>query len=406
MQVLEADTTLGGRARSALYQGEPVDRGFQTVFRGYAETRSFLDAIGLTGEHLRPFERGVVVHDGNRWRRVRASPAGAIHGTGVGVSDLRKVVGFGVRILATPVARLLEERGDTTASDLVDELGVSEELGAGVLRPLLGGMLLDRSLSADAGYARFLIAMMGRGPAMLPVDGMGMIAQRAEAAIAAAGGMIWTGVRVAQLDLGPDGTARGVLLADGRAVAARTIVVALDARNSRELLAEADPASAARLPTEAAGAISAAFALEQPLYAGRTLLLDGASPDRDNRVDLLCQTTNVTRPGSPGPHIVIAQSATRNWTQVDPERYVAAVAENLARWAPRFPWKRLATPIDTFRNDWAQFVPRPGVRRDLPGPRTAITNVILAGDAVMHPSIEGAVVAGHRAARIVHGILR
>jgi uncharacterized protein with NAD-binding domain and iron-sulfur cluster len=66
----------------------------------------------------------------------------------------------------------------------------------------------------------------------------------------------------------------------------------------------------------------------------------------------------------------------------------------------------LATPIDTYAHEWAQYVPRPGVRRDLPGPRTAITNVILAGDAVTTPSIEGAVSAGHRAARIVHGILQ
>ena len=52
--------------------------------------------------------------------------------------------------------------------------GVSPTTIDRVLRPLLGSMLLDRTLEADAGYVRFLLAMIGRGPAILPVDGMGM----------------------------------------------------------------------------------------------------------------------------------------------------------------------------------------------------------------------------------------
>ena len=39
------------------------------------------------------------------------------------------------------------------------------------------------------------------------------------------------------------------------------------------------------------------------------------------------------------------------------------------------------------------------------GSRTAIANLLLAGDAAMHPSIEGAVSSGRRAARIVQGML-
>ena len=404
VQVLEAESVVGGRARSTMYQGEPVDRGFQTLFRGYTETSAFLGAIGIGSEQLRAFGRGVVVHDGVRWRRIR--PASILVGGGVSRSDVGRLALLGGAAAATAVQRVLDEQDGETTADALASLGLSRSVRSDLLRPLLGGMLLDRSLSADFGYVRFLMAMMVRGPAMLPVDGMGAIAQRADAAIAGAGGMVWTGVRVARLDVGGDRRVRGVVLEDGRAVAARNVVVALDSQNARALLAEHDPASARRLPTEPAGVISAAFALEQPLYSGRTVLLDAASPDTDNRVDLLCKTTNVTRPGSPGPHIVIAQSATRGWDHVDPDRYVQVVGERMAAWAPAFPWARIATPIETFTHAWAQYVPGPGVRRDLPGPRTALTNVILAGDAVMHPSIEGAISSGHRAARIVHEILR
>lgn len=406
VQVLESETAVGGRARSWLYQGEPVDRGFQTLFRAYSETHAFLAAIGMGRDSLRPFERGVVVHDGIGWRRVGLSRSGIVGDRGLGGADLWKLGGLGARIAATPAGRLLEEHSARVTAEELAGMGLSDAARSGLLQPLFGAMLLDRSLSADFGYVRFLMSMLVRGPALIPVDGMGMIAQRAETAIRRSGGMIWTGVRVASLDVGDERKVRGVLLEDGRAVAARNVVIALDSENARTLLVQHDPASARRLPTEAAGVLSAAFALEHPLYAGRTVLLDAASPDGDNRIDLLCQTTNVTRPGSPGPHIVIAQSATRGWSHVDPDGYVAAVGRQMARWAPRFPWGRVATPIETFAHPWAQYVPRPGVRRDLPGPRTALANVILAGDAVTHPSIEGAVASGHRAARIVHEILR
>ena len=275
-----------------------------------------------------------------------------------------------------------------------------------IVRPLFGGILLDRSLAADAGYLRYLLAMMTRGRAVLPVDGLGMIASRAETAITKAGGMIWTDVPVAAIDRAPDGrSVTGVTLSDGRRVSARNVVLAVDAGNARALLHDLDPASAGRLPTEYAGVVSAAFALEQPLYREPTILLDAAAPAGDDRVDLLCQTTNVTRPGSPGPHIVIAQSATAGWRDVDTARYAAAVGRRIQALIPGFPWRRTATLVDTYAHPAALYRPLAGVRRNLPGPRTAIANLLLAGDAVMHPSIEGAVSSGRRAARIVDGML-
>ena len=405
VQVLEADASVGGRARSGMYHGEPVDHGFQTLFRGYAETKNFLDAIGIGRGQLGAFDREVVVHDGARWRRIRPVTGLGIAGRSGDGSELRRLARMAALAGASP-ARTLESDQDLDLWDHLRRAGIGDDARVGFVRSLLGGMTLDRSLSGDAGFGRFLLGMMARGPAMIPVDGMGMLARNAETAITRAGGMIWTGVRVAKIDVGEDRRARGVVLDDGRRVAARTVVVALDAPAARTLLEDVDPASAGRMPTEAAGVVSAAFALEQPLYAGKTVLLDGAGADGENRVDLLCQTTNVTRPGSPGPHIVIAQSATRGWSHVDPERYVQAVGERIAAWAPNFPWKRIARPIETYVNEWALYLPRPGVRRDLPGPRTALTNVLLAGDAVMHPSIEGAVSSGHRAARIVQELLR
>jgi len=83
---------------------------------------------------------------------------------------------------------------------------------------------------------------------------------------------------------------------------------------------------------------------------------------------------------------------------------VEAVGELVRRWAPRFDWAGLAEPIGTYAHTFAQFRPLVGVRERLPGARTAVDNLILAGDLTTHPSLEGAVASGVRAAGIVDAL--
>jgi hypothetical protein len=197
----------------------------------------------------------------------------------------------------------------------------------------------------------------------------------------------------------------GVRTSDGRLLRARQVVLAVEAPAARALLEPLDPAAAARLPTHAASSATAAFALRRPLYRGRNILLNAApdSPERP-RVDVLCQTTNITRPGAPeGPHILLAMSVTTGGTPAD--GLVDAVGALVRRWSPGYDWEALAEPIDVYEHPFAQFRPLPGVRRGLPGPRTALENLILAGDLTTHPSIEGAVSSGLRAAGIVDALI-
>ncbi len=404
VQLMEAAPAVGGRSASTLFEGEPVDRGFQIVFRAYRETRAFLEAIGLRRERLRTFERGFVVHDGGAWRRVRGpAPLRALRDNLATAKDYAILASLGARLAVLPEHRVLDGGGEArTAEEYLHGLGLSRRAITYLIRPLFGGVLLDRSLSTDPGYFQFLLSMMAKGPALLPADGMGAIARHAADTITANGGMIWTDVRVAAVTVDANGrVATGVTLDDGRSVAAKNVVIATDGMSARRLLEPFDASTGRRLPTEYVGMVSASFALTRPLYRGRTVLLDGASPDDTDRVDLVCQTSNITRPGSPGPHILIAQSATLGWRDVDPERYADAVGRHIQRLVPRFPWATMARPIETFACAHAQFRPIDNVRRDLPGPRTTLPNVFLAGDAVLHPSIEGAVASGRRAAQAV-----
>ncbi len=83
-------------------------------------------------------------------------------------------------------------------------------------RPLFGVITLDRTLSADPGYFRFLVSMLVRGPSVIPSDGLGMLAEWTSASVRQQGGVVELGARVVALEAGPDDRQ-----ADGRAAGGR-----------------------------------------------------------------------------------------------------------------------------------------------------------------------------------------
>jgi protoporphyrinogen oxidase len=400
VRVLEADDGVGGRARSDRYRGTPVDRGFQSLFSAYPATRRLMREVGIPRRDLRPFARGAVFIGpdgtaerlgfvGGAWPRRGSAAAGDL-------GRLARIVGD---CALRPSADLLA-LDDRTASAFLAAEGVPEEVVERYVRPLFAPIFLDHGLGVDAGFFRFLLSMMARGRAVLPADGIGMIAEWTAAAVRAAGGGVETGAGVERLVGSADGSrVDAVVSADGREHAARAVVLAVDGSAAARLLEPVDRDGARRMPDRWASAVTVAFALERPLYRGATILLNAAPPDDAPRVDVLCQTSNLTRPGSGGPDIVLAMLVTTDHEPPDDDRAVRAVEEFVARASPRYRWAERAEVIAVYRH--RQALPRatPGARRRWPDGHGAIANLALAGDAVSHPSLEGAVSSGAAAAR-------
>lgn len=403
VRVLEAEDAPGGRARTTWHEGRPVDRGFQVMFAAYPETKRLVREVGIPRADLRPFSGGAAFHDGQRWTHLRGGRTSFATFAGLPVGDRLRLARLGAEVLAAPSQALLDQDDLAVSTEAyLRDRGFSEQAIEGFFRPLFGVIFLDRTLAADPGYFRFLVSMLARGPAVLPTDGLGMIADWASAAIRQHGGVVELGARAVALERGADGRLAGVRTGDGRFLAARHVVLAVEPPAARGLLAPVDPASAARLPAAVASVVTARFALERPLYRGRLILLN-AAPRLDDgpRIDLMCQTTNVTRPHvESGPHILLATCVTTP-AEASAAGVEDAVARQVERWSPGFPWARLATSLGTVEHAFAQFRPLAGVRRELPGPRTAVPNLILAGDLTAHSSLEGAVASGASAARIV-----
>lgn len=407
VHVVEAGDALGGRARTSWHRGRPVDQGFQVLLRGYREVRALGRDIGMPRHDLRAISGGAVFHHGDSWHQLAGGPTSFARFSGLSAADRVRFVRLAFDVMRDPGAALGRPATEAaTAQEHLRELGFGDAAIDGVFRPLFGPILLDRSLSTDPGYFRWLVAMLARGPAIIPSDGLGMVSEWTASSVRQLGGVIETGATVERLEL--DATKTRVFevrLADGRLLRPSYTVLAVDPPAAASLLAEHDPGTVRRLPLDAASTVTAAFALAEPLYQGKAIVLECSPPaDERNRIDLACQTTNITRPGiAEGPHILLAMRVTTDG--VTAEGIEDATERAVRRWAPGYDWTGQATHVGTYAHPFAQFRLSPEVRRDLPGPRTALDNLILAGDLTRHPSTEGAVGSGRQAARIVDALM-
>lgn len=400
--VVEAGAEPGGRARTLDVAGRPGDRGFQSIFTAYREASRFMADIGMRDRDLVRFDRGAVLHDGIQWQRMGLSPRALGRFTAFTRADVARLGRLAAEVGAGSGAGLLEgDAQDQTTEEYLRTRGFSGGAIEGFFRPLFGVITLDRQLRSDAGYFRFLMHMLVRGSAAIPVEGHGMIADWASAAIRQRGGAIRVGAPVRAIRVGADGRADAVVLEDGEVLPASHVVVATEAPAARGLLQDLDPGAAARLAVEARGVTTLVYELARSFHSGRTIVLNSAPGDGRPRVDLVCQESNLMRPGAGAPHVLLVTSVHDDAGAPDISALEGEMARVAGRWSPGYDWGRHARLADAVVHSFGQFAVTPGVRRDLPGPRTAVPNVMLAGDVTHHPSIEGAISSGNIAADIV-----
>jgi phytoene dehydrogenase-like protein len=400
--VLEAGVEVGGRARSRDVAGIPADLGFQSIFTAYPETAAFLRNIGMRERDLLPFSRGAVLHDGLGWQQMQMGPRALHRFRPFTNADVLRLGRLAAEVRANSCTALLAgDAQDETMEDHLRRRGFSGKAIEGFFRPLFGVITLDRGLQSDAGYFRFLMRMLVEGSAAIPVEGHGMIAAWAAAAIRQRGGRVETSATVERIVMGPDGRAVGVERADGVLVRASNVIVAVEAPAARQLLAPVDAETASRLELEPAGVTTLVYALSRSFHRGRTIVLNAAPDGGRPRVDLVCQESNVTRPDVVDAHVLLAASVHDGGAQPDVNALEGEMARVAGRWHPGYDWGRHARLAEVVVHPFAQFRVPPGVRRGLPGSRTRVSNVVLAGDLTQHPSIEGAVASGNAAADIV-----
>jgi phytoene dehydrogenase-like protein len=168
--VVERDRCVGGRLRTTVERGALLDHGFQVLLTGYPELSGVPDLSSLG---CRSFWSGARMRlDSKEYDLLdpRRHPSAILSSLLSPIVSLRDLLKLAVFVQLAP-RKEVKIAGISTAEAL-DQAGFSELFKGAFLRPFLRGIVLDPSLSCDAGLARFYLRMFSLGHAALPAKGI------------------------------------------------------------------------------------------------------------------------------------------------------------------------------------------------------------------------------------------
>jgi glycine/D-amino acid oxidase-like deaminating enzyme len=354
--VVERDAAVGGRVQTDEVDGFQLDRGFQVLPTSYPEAKAALDLGRLDP---RPFASGAIVRHEGRFRRLpdpRAMPLRAVRALADGVVQARDV---------RAVLGLMRDDRETTIAGALDRAGLSQTARSSFLVPFLRGITLDPGLTTSSRFLSFVLRTFASGPAVLPARGMRAVPEQLAEGLDVR-------LRSPVAAVGP-GT---VSLADGEQLTARAVVVA-----TAGLVDDA--------PAGWQGVACTYFAASRPPLPGPWLVL--AEGD-DGPINNLCVPTEVAPTYGP-PGRALVSVTTLGAEEPDAE----ALRAQLRRWFGSAPdrWSLLTTVLVP------RALPRWPVGTESGGAPRLSGGLYACGDHRVHPSLNGALASGRRAAEAV-----
>ena len=382
--LLEQSDRPGGRVKTDVVDGFRLDRGFQVYLTGYPEAGQLLDLEALD---LREFEPGALVRYQGEFERlmdVFRRPGAVFSTTFSRLGSLKDKVLVG--LLRLKLARRSEERmaeEKVTTEEFLRDFGFSEAFVNGFFRAFYGGIFLERGLETAAGFFQFTFQMFSKGGTAVPALGMEEIPKQLAARLPA--GKVRCECEVASVKEGK------VTLKSGEEIQAKKVVLAVEGSGVGSLLdGEADREPMAWRETRAYWFAAKKAPVNEPI-----IVLNGVSTGLVNN---LAEMSAVSERYAPEGEVLLCLSV------VGPElehESVEKVREECQTWygTEVEEWRHLRT--DRIRKALPVLEPEKGVgHQGLVEVREG-GKVVICGDHVASPSIEGAIRSGLRAAAVV-----
>lgn len=177
--LLEANDRPGGRVRTDLVAGFRLDRGYQLLNPAYPAARRLLDLSAL---QLQPSFRGLRLWSPQRSAILAdprsASPASLLEALSTGLSgrlgspfSVLNLLRYFWSCARTPVSTL-RRRIDTTIAEALRAAGVNQATQRQLLVPFLAGVLGEDQLATSRRYADLVFRSFALGTPALPAAGM------------------------------------------------------------------------------------------------------------------------------------------------------------------------------------------------------------------------------------------
>lgn len=397
VRVLEASDRIGGRVQSHRTVDDfVIDRGFQMLFDAYPAVQCRVKRDAL---NAKPFDAGALIWTGRRLvplaNPLRHPLAVVRDATSrlLTTGDKVRLARLAGEAIAAPwqsardAALSLGE--DVSAVEFLWARGFSESFLNRFARPFWGGITLDPHLQSSAGPLLFTLKMSLLGSAVLPADGMGAIPAQ-------------LGRQLPEDAIALDSRVTSIIVEAGRAVGVRkgrttipasAVIVATDPATARKLthveaLAEAE---------EGKGSVTVFLAGARAPRIGRRLVLDGTRSMLVNHIAPLSSVQPAY--ASPGQHLLAAVIIGESAGHADLDALADQARVEVATMLGHAPgaWR----VIETVRETHTQFAQPPGIYRRLPGNLTSTRGLVLASEATVDSSQNGAMTSGEDAAAII-----
>lgn len=220
--LLEQSGQVGGRLQTDIWEGLPMDHGFQVLLSAYPAVEEYLNLTALDCVRFTP---GAMIFTRNRRFRIGdprrnpglliptvLSPAGSL-------ADKFKVLRLAQELKKLTPADTFSTPAQSTLSYL-KEYGFSDRMIQRFFQPFFSGIFLEPDLHTPSGLFRFVYKMFTEGYAMLPRAGIAAVPRQLAGKLK--GATIHLHTKVQQVEPGR------VVLSDGHEIQADAVLLATD----------------------------------------------------------------------------------------------------------------------------------------------------------------------------------
>ncbi len=369
--LLEKSEVPGGKVTTDRVDGFVLDKGFQVFLEASPMGKRLLDYTKL---ELRPFYRGLYIDSPSGSRTLISDPLS----TNLGVRDLRNILNASdlVGMVQASIAYLRYPK--STTAEIFSQLPTRSVLRRSIAEPFFKGVLSDPELQSPISLTRSIATLFLKGAASLPALGMDSIPRHLASQL---GDRLHTKSEVVRV------SSKGVELTEGRKISSRCIVIATDAPTARRLV----PGSVTEVPYRSVG-YTYFSADERPL--GHAALYVPSL--HKGPVLTVSVPSDISVYYAPQGRHLISVSHSRGASISDIRSQLNKVFRGQSN-----SWEEIA------HGDIDAALPALfGKSLALPNDRLVGQNIVLAGDFLDTPSIDGALASGVNAARTALAIIK
>ena len=178
--IVDAAPEVGGRLQSEQYNGFILDHGFQVLLSAYPMVQKHLDLKAL---NVKPFKPGALLF--NDQKKIKVQDVNRQPSALLGMAfsevgsffDKLKMAKLRKELLSQTVEEIFEHKDQTTLAFL-KEYGFSQKIIDRFFKPFFGGIFLEPDLETSSRQFRFIFKMFSEGEAVIPSGGINEVAQQ------------------------------------------------------------------------------------------------------------------------------------------------------------------------------------------------------------------------------------